>query len=55
MCALRRLYDSYANTTLFLNHLFGMWQKDFASAEASKGLCGRPLQSFALHPYKSIE
>ena len=30
-------------------------ERGFASAEASKGLCGRPLQSFAPHPYISLE
>ena len=30
-------------------------QEDFASVEASKGLCGRPLQSFALHPCIRLE
>ena len=47
------LYTS--DTNLFLKHLFGMQQKDFASAEASRGLCGRPLHSFAPHPYNRLE
>ena len=42
-------------TNLFLKHLFDIWQKDFASAEASRGLCGRPLHSFAPHPYNRLE
>ena len=33
-------------TNLFLNHLFGMRQKDFASAEASRGLCGHRRSAF---------
>ena len=47
--------ESWYDTNLFLNHLFRMWQKDFASAEASRGLCGRPLHSFAPHPYICLE
>ena len=31
----------------FSNHMPVGGKEDFASAEASKGLCGRPLQSFA--------
>ena len=46
--------EPWYDTNLFLNHLFRMWQKDFASAEASRGLCGRPLHSFAPHPYNRL-
>ena len=35
-----------AYTDLFLKHLFRMRQKDFASAEASRGLCGHRRSAF---------
>ena len=37
--------------------IFCIWlfnEKDFASSDATKGLSGRPLETFGCHPYEYL-